>query len=238
MNAGPFCCSTERVYVVDSIADEFTRKVVDYTKTLKLGREGEFDIGPMIWPRQLETIERHMADAIKKGARVLVGGKRATGVGRLFYEPTVLVDVTHDMAIMREETFGPILPIVRVRDEEEALRLANDTTYGLAANVWTKDDDKAVRLAKRLHVGSVCVNETAIAYGATEAPFGGRRASGVGQVNGETGLRGYCFAQPIILDRFGLKEEHVWYPYTKDKARSLQRVIKWLWGTRIGRWIA
>jgi succinate-semialdehyde dehydrogenase/glutarate-semialdehyde dehydrogenase len=238
MNAGQFCCSTERVYVVDSIADEFTRQVVEKTRALKLGKDGDFDIGPMIWPRQLETIERHVADAIAKGARVLTGGRRATEVGDLFYEPTVLVDVTHDMAIMREETFGPILPIFRVPDEQEALRLANDTVYGLAANVWTRDDAKGVRLAKQLCAGSVTINETAIAYGAVEAPFGGRRTSGVGQVNGEAGLRGYCFAQPIITDRFNLKAEQVWYPYTAEKAKSLQKVMRWLWGTRVGRWLA
>jgi len=237
MNAGQFCCSTERVYVIDSVADEFTRRVLEKTKALKLGKEGEFDIGPMIWPKQLETIERHVADALGKGARLLSGGRRATEVGNLFYEPTVLVDVTHDMAIMREETFGPILPIVRVKDEAEALRLANDTVYGLAANVWTRDEDKAIRLAKGIHAGSVCVNESAITYGAVEAPFGGRRTSGVGQVNGETGLRGYCFAQPILLDRFGTKDEHVWYPYTADKTKTLQKVIGWLWGTKLGRWL-
>ncbi|HEX3344059.1 MAG TPA: aldehyde dehydrogenase family protein, partial [Polyangiaceae bacterium] len=237
MNAGQFCCSTERVYVLDSVADDFTRRVVDKTKKLRLGKEGEFDIGPMIWPKQLETIERHVADALEKGARILSGGRRATEIGNLFYEPTVLVDVTHDMAIMREETFGPILPIVRVKDEAEALRLANDTVYGLAANVWTKDEAKAVRLAKGIVAGSVCVNESAITYGAVEAPFGGRRTSGVGQVNGETGLRGYCFAQPILLDRFGTKDEHVWYPYTAEKTKTLQKVIGWLWGTRVGRWL-
>ncbi len=237
MNAGQFCCSTERVYVVEGVAEEFTRQVVAKTKTLRLGTEGEFDIGPMIWPKQLETIERHVADAIAKGARVLTGGRRATQVGKLFYEPTVLVDVTHDMAIMREETFGPVLPIVRVPDEDAAVRLANDTTYGLAANVWTRDEHKAIGLAKRICAGSVCVNDSAITYGATEAPFGGRRSSGVGQVNGETGLRGYCFAQPIVIDRFGAKEEQVWYPYTADKARMLQRIMHWLWGTPLGRWL-
>lgn len=237
LNAGQFCCSTERVYVVDEIADEFIRLVTEKTRTLKLGCDGEFDIGPMIWPKQLETVERHVADAIGKGARVLTGGRRATQVGNLFYEPTVLVDVTHDMAIMREETFGPILPIARVRGEEEAIRLANDTTYGLSANVWTRSDRKAVSLSKRLRCGSVCVNDSSITYGATEAPFGGRRTSGVGQVNGETGLRGYCFAQPIILDRFGAKQEQVWYPYTADKARMLQRAMRWIWGTPVGRWL-
>jgi succinate-semialdehyde dehydrogenase/glutarate-semialdehyde dehydrogenase len=238
MNAGQFCCSTERVYVVDDVADEFTRLVVEKTKRLRLGSRGEFDIGPMIWPEQLSTIERHVADAVARGATVLTGGRRATAVGNLFYEPTVLVDVTHEMAIMREETFGPILPIVRVRDEDEAVKLADDSPYGLAANVWTRDDAKGIRLAKRLCTGSVCVNESAIAYGAVEAPFGGRRTSGVGQVNGEAGLKGYSFAQPILLDRFGAKEERVWYPYGDDKARLLQKVMHWMWGTRIGRWLA
>jgi acyl-CoA reductase-like NAD-dependent aldehyde dehydrogenase len=238
LNAGQFCCSTERVYVVESLFEEFTRLVVEKTKTLKLGTAGEFDIGPMIWPKQLETIESQMAEAVAKGATVLVGGKRALQVGNLFYEPTVLVDVTHDMAIMREETFGPILPIVRVRDDEEAIRLANDTTYGLAANVWTRDDRRAQQIAKRLCAGSVCVNETAIAYGVTEAPFGGRRTSGVGQVNGEAGLRGYCFAQPVVLDRFKAKDEAVWYPYTVEKAQMLQRAMRWIWGTPLGRWMA
>jgi acyl-CoA reductase-like NAD-dependent aldehyde dehydrogenase len=235
MNCGQFCSSTERVYVVESVADEFIRRVVEKVKTLKLGKSGDFDLGPIIWPNQLEIIERHVQDALAKGAKLLTGGKRALDMGKLFYEPTVLVDVTHDMAVMREETFGPILPIVRVRDENEALRLANDCVYGLAANVWTKDNDKAIRLAKRIEAGAVCVNDSAITYGVTEAPFGGRKASGVGQVNGEAGLKSYCFAQPIVLDRFGTKEEQVWYPYTSEKTKLLKKLMKWVWGTPLGR---
>jgi acyl-CoA reductase-like NAD-dependent aldehyde dehydrogenase len=235
MNSGQFCSSTERVYVVESVADEFIRRVVEKVKTLKLGTTGDFDLGPIIWPNQLEIIERHVEDAVAKGAKLLCGGKRAHEMGKLFYEPTVLVDVTHDMAVMREETFGPILPIVRVRDENEALRLANDCVYGLAANVWTKDKDKAVRLAKRLEAGAVCVNDSAITYGVTEAPFGGRKSSGVGQVNGDAGLKSYCFAQPIVIDRFGTKEEQVWYPYTSQKMKLLQKIMKWVWGTPLGR---
>ncbi|MET0595475.1 MAG: aldehyde dehydrogenase family protein [Polyangiaceae bacterium] len=235
MNSGQFCSSTERVYVVEAVADEFIRRVVEKARTLKVGTSGDFDLGPIIWPNQLEIIERHVQDAVAKGAKVLVGGKRATEMGKLFYEATVIVDVTHDMALMREETFGPILPIVRVRDENEALRLANDCIYGLGANVWTKDNDKAVRLAKRIEAGAVCVNDSAITYGVTEVPFGGRKASGVGQVNGEAGLKSYCFAQPIVIDRFGTKEEQVWYPYTAEKTKLLQKIMKWVWGTPLGR---
>src|SRR6185312_2206480 len=156
------------------------------------------------------------------GARVLCGGTR----DGMFYAPTVLEDVTHDMLIMTEETFGPILPIVRVASDEEAIALANDSIYGLSGTVWSKDDARAIAIARRIETGSVCVNESSITYGACEAPFGGRKASGVGQVNGEAGLRGYCHAMPIVIDRFGPKEEQVWYPYTAEKEKILQRVMK------------
>ncbi len=237
-NAGQFCCGTERVYVDKAVVNDFTRRVVEKTQALRQGTSGEFDVGPMIWPRQLELIERHVADAVAKGATVLCGGKVNAEIGELFYEPTVLVDVTHDMLIMQEETFGPILPIVAVEDDEEAIRLANDSPYGLSGTVWSKDDARAIAIAKRLDTGSVCVNESSITYGACEAPFGGRKQSGVGQVNGEVGLKGYCHAQPIVIDRFGPKEEQVWYPYTAEKEKTLQKVIRWVWGTPIGRWMS
>jgi succinate-semialdehyde dehydrogenase/glutarate-semialdehyde dehydrogenase len=234
MNTGQYCCSTERVYVVEPVADAFTEKVVEKVRALRQGKEGEFDIGPMIWPRQLDVIERHVEDARNKGARIVCGGRRSPVLGNMFYEATVITGVTHDMLIMKEETFGPILPIMRVRDEEEALRLANDSTYGLAANVWTRDDEKAMALARRIASGSICVNDCAVTYGALEAPFGGVKSSGVGRVNGDAGLRGYCHAVPVIFDRFGPKAEEVWYPYTAAKGKLLQKIIRWVWGTRLG----
>jgi len=179
-----------------------------------------------------------MADALAKGAKVLVGGRRNPNLKGLYYEPTVVVDVTHDMKIMTEETFGPILPIVRVRDEEEALRLANDSVYGLSGNVWTRDKGKGYQIACRMDTGSVSVNDMAMAYGAPEAPFGGRKHSGLGQVNGDVGLRGYCFAQPILTDRFGGKQVAQHYPYTFEKDRGMQKLMRFLWGTPIGRWLA
>jgi acyl-CoA reductase-like NAD-dependent aldehyde dehydrogenase len=234
MNTGQYCCSTERVYVVEPVADALTAKIVEKVRALRQGKEGEFDLGPMIWPHQLDVIERHVEDARKKGATIVTGGRRNAALGDLFYEATVLTGVTHEMLIMREETFGPVLPIVRVKDEDEAIRLANDSTYGLAANVWTKDDAKAMALARRIESGSICINDCAVTYGALEAPFGGRKQSGVGQVNGETGLRGYCYATPVIFDRFGPKEEQVWYPYTAAKGKLLQKIIRWVWGTPLG----
>jgi acyl-CoA reductase-like NAD-dependent aldehyde dehydrogenase len=237
-NTGQFCCATERVYVHESVAEEFTRKVMEKTRALRQGTIGEYDLGPMIWPRQLDVVEKHMKDAAAKGATVLCGGKRNHELGELFYEPTVVVDVDHSMSLMTEETFGPILPIVKFKTDEEAIRLANDSPYGLSGTVWSKNDSRAIAIAKRLDTGSVCINDSSITYGAVEAPFGGRKTSGVGQVNGEVGLRGYSHAMPIIIDRFGTKEEHVWYPYTGDKEKVLQKIIRWVWGTPIGRWMS
>ncbi len=235
MNTGQYCCGTERVYVVDSLADDFIEKVVDRVSQLRQGAEGEFDVGAIFWPRQLEIIEEHMEDARRKGARVLTGGRRNPDLDGLYYEPTVVTDVDHDMRLMREETFGPILPVMRVQNEEEAIALANDSAYGLGGNVWTRDTGKGARIAERLQTGSVCVNDMTMTYGVQEAPFGGRKESGVGQVNSETGLRGYCHAEPIIIDRRGGRMSASRYPYSAKSDAGLQKFMKLLWGTRLGR---
>jgi len=234
LNSGQVCFSTERVYVVDSVADEFIRRVVERTQALRQGGE-EYEVGPIFWPKQLEIIEAHVADAIAKGAQVLTGGRRNPNLKGLYYEPTVLVNVTHDMLIMREETFGPTLPIMRVRDEDEALRLANDTAYGLGATVWTTDNERAIRLGTQINSGSVCVNDMTMTYGALEAPFGGRKASGIGHVNGDAGLRGYCYQQAILVDRFRGKQTESHFPYSAEKDAGMQKFMRFLWGTRVGR---
>jgi succinate-semialdehyde dehydrogenase/glutarate-semialdehyde dehydrogenase len=237
LNAGQYCCGTERVYVVEAVADEFVRKVVERAGALRQGSEGEFDVGPLFWPRQLEIVEEHVREALAGGARALVGGRRNPDLRGLFYEPTVLVDVTHEMRVMREETFGPVLPILRVRDEEEAIRMANDSCYGLAANVWTCSRQRGVEIARRLEAGSVCVNDMAMTYGAPEAPFGGRKQSGIGFVNGEAAVRGYCHALPILIDRFGGRQARDAYPYSFRRDAGLQRMIRFLFGTSLGRWL-
>jgi acyl-CoA reductase-like NAD-dependent aldehyde dehydrogenase len=230
MNTGQYCCGTERVYVVEEVADTFVEEVVRRAATLRQGDSGEFDLGAIFWDRQMDVIERHMADAVAKGATVRVGGRRNPDLAGLYYEPTVLTDVNHDMLIMQEETFGPILPIMRVRDEEEALRLANDTDYGLSATVWTKDVYKGAEIAKRIESGGVCINDMTVTYGCPEAPFGGLKQSGIGQVNGESGLKSYCHVLPIITDRFGGKQARSFYPYTAKKDASLKRIISWVYG--------
>src|SRR5690606_6466972 len=225
-NAGQVCVSTERVYVVESVADEFLRKVVERTARLRQGTGGEADVGPLIWPRQLEVIERHVEDARRRGARVLTGGRRNPAYPGYFYEPTVLADVDHEMLVMREESFGPLMPVMRVRDETEALRLANDSAYGLNANVWTRDKRRGLELARRIDAGCAVVNDCMITYGIPESPFGGVRESGIGRVNGEQGLKGYCTVQSIVVDRFGSKSEPIWFPYDARKTRWLRRAMR------------
>jgi acyl-CoA reductase-like NAD-dependent aldehyde dehydrogenase len=234
-NSGQVCTSTERVYVVEAVADDFVRRCVEETGRLRQGAEGEFDVGAIIWPRQLEIVERHVEDALRRGAVALTGGRRNPDQPGLFYEPTVLVGVDHEMAVMRDETFGPVLPIMRVADEEEALRLANDSRYGLNASVWTRNKHKGAELAKAIQSGCVVVNDCMVTYGVTESPFGGVKESGIGRVNGEMGLKGYCVTQSIVVDRWGRKTEPLWYPYTEKKIALLKRMMRFLWGTSLGR---
>ncbi len=238
MNTGHYCCGTERIYVVDEVYERFVEKVVDGAKQLRQSDSGEFDVGAVFWDKQMDVIERHMDDAKAKGAKVLVGGQRNPKLKGLYYEPTVVVDVNHGMQLMTQETFGPIVAIQRVRDEEEAIRLANDSDYGLNGNVWTRDAAKGRRLAQRIETGGVCVNDMALTYGVPEAPFGGRKQSGIGQVNGAQGMRSYCHAQPILEDKKGRGPIQGGYPYTRKGEDRMQKFIRILWGTPIGRWLA
>ncbi len=232
MNSGQVCISVERVYVEEAVADEFTRRVVEKTNQLRQGVDvgsggGELrvDIGAMTFPKQMEIVEDHVRDAIARGAEVLSGGRRNPGLKGQFYEPTVLTKVDHSMAVMRDETFGPVLPIMRVRDEEEALRLANDSRYGLNASVWTADKERGQRLAARIEAGSVCVNDVITGVAVTDVPFGGVKESGSGRRHGASGIRRFTTEQAIVTDRFGLKREMIWYPYTASGERAMLRLL-------------
>ena len=240
MNTGHYCCGTERIYVVEKVYDEFLAKVIEGTRKLRQGADLGFeeDVGAVFWDRQLSIIEDHVEDARTRGATIHVGGRRNPGLKGLYYEPTVMSNVDHDMKIMQEETFGPILCVQKVRDVEEAIRLANESPYGLNGNVWTRDKNKGFDIACRIDTGAVSVNDMAMSYGVPAAPFGGRKESGVGQVNGETGVRGYCHAMPILIDRFGGKELPAGYPHTLKKAEGMKKLMNFLWGTPIGRWLS
>jgi acyl-CoA reductase-like NAD-dependent aldehyde dehydrogenase len=231
-NSGQVCIGVERIYVVDSVADEFLRLVKEKGAAVTYGQGN--DVGPLFWDRQLDIVSRHVEDARAKGATILVGGEADTGKG-LFYQPTVVTDVTHDMDLMSEETFGPVAAIMRVADEDEAVRLANDSKYGLSGSVFTKDANKARRIAARLKTGSVVHNDASVIYGVTEAPFGGRKDSGLGQVNGRDAIRGYTHALPILIDRWGQKQENIWYPYADKTVKTLESMIKFVFGNHLVR---
>ena len=237
-NSGQARTSTERVYVVDEVADEFTHRCVAETGRLRQGAEGEFDVGAITWPGQIETIEEHVRDAVAKGARVLTGGRRNPDQPGLFYEPTILTNVNHDMAVMRDETCGPVLPIMRVSDEDAALRLVNDSRFGLSANVWTRNRYKGTEFAGAIESGCAVVNDCMLTYGATEAPFGGVKDSGIGRVNGEMGLKSYCHTQSIVINRLGGRTEPLWYPHSAGKLSRMRRRIRLIWGTSLGRFLS
>lgn len=233
-NSGQICMSVERVYVEEPIAEAFIARVVEKVKGLRQGIDTHFnvDVGSMTMSRQLEIVEDHVADAVAKGARILAGGKRNPNLSGLFYEPTVLVDVDHSMKIMTEETFGPIIPIMRAKDAPEALRLANESRYGLNSSIWTRDRSRARTLARRMESGSVCINDCLVNYLATEVPFGGVKESGIGFRHGEGGIQKYCFVQSVLEDRIGLRREINWYPYSKNFATLLSRALKVLYHSR------
>ncbi|MBN9390559.1 MAG: aldehyde dehydrogenase family protein [Chloroflexi bacterium] len=222
-NSGQVCISVEKLFVEAPVYDVFVAKVVEQVKRLRLGSPAgdpsNRDLGPMTYQGQLDIVEQQVADARVKGAHILTGGKRGEG---LFYEPTVLTNVTPDMLVMREETFGPLLPIIKVKDADEALRLANASNFGLSSSIWTGDTSRGEALAQKLEAGSTCVNDVFINYILPEVPFGGIKDSGLGyRHGGADSLRKFCRPQTILTDRFGLKSEPIWLPYGKKVPKLL-----------------
>ncbi|MDT5292073.1 MAG: hypothetical protein QOF88_6962 [Mycobacterium sp.] len=200
-NAGQTCVSVERVYVLEPVYDQFVEAVVRDVKNLKMGAGEGYDFGAQIDDSQVAVTERHVADAIAKGAKALTGGERPAGPGS-FYPPTVLVDVDHSMACMTEETFGPTLPIMKVSTVAEAVRLANDSPYGLSASVFSQDAERANDIAVQLDCGAVNVNDVISNLMCTTAPMGGWKTSGIGaRFGGAEGLRKFCRQEAIVSPR-------------------------------------
>ena len=200
-NAGQTCVSVERVYVLEQIYDDFVNAVVRDVQKLKMGAGEGFDFGAQIDDSQVTVTERHVADALAKGAKAITGGQRGAGPGS-FYEPTVLIGVDHSMACMTEETFGPTLPIMKVSSVAEAVRLANDSPYGLSAAVFSRDVERAKDVALELDCGAVNINDVISNLMCTTAPMGGWKTSGIGaRFGGADGLRKFCRQETVVEPR-------------------------------------
>ncbi|PYS50530.1 MAG: succinate-semialdehyde dehydrogenase [Acidobacteria bacterium] len=228
-NSGQACASVERCYVHESVAQKFIESVVEKTRALKqnLGAGNEdADVGAMSSERQLNIVEEHVSDALKRGARVLTGGRRADSLSGSFYEPTILVDVDHTMTVMREETFGPVLPVMIIKSEDEAIRLANDSRFGLTASVWTKSVRRGRAIAERIEAGTVMVNEVLYTHGIAQTPWGGMKQSGMGRTHGRLGLLELVMPQHVHVNRIPRLRDMWWFSYSPRAARLFRGLAR------------
>jgi acyl-CoA reductase-like NAD-dependent aldehyde dehydrogenase len=228
--AGQVCIRVERALVEHRVADEFARLVVGETQKLRLGAATESDVGSVLLPAQVERYRRQIEDAVQRGARVLAGGGLRDDLPGRFFAPTMIDHVPPEAVIAQEETFGPILPIVRVADADQAVRLTNASGLGLSGSVWSRDPEAAHAVARRLAVGSVCINDVLINYFFVAAPLGAARGAGLGFRHGPEALRQFCWPQTIVADRPGLGWLATWirrqlgFPYRQ----RVLTVLRWL----------
>jgi acyl-CoA reductase-like NAD-dependent aldehyde dehydrogenase len=213
-NAGQTCLSVERVFVVEGIYDAFVRQVLAEVRRLRAGSTAGVDVGPITTPEQLLKLETQLQDAVEGGATVLAGGTRTDPASNVFL-PTVLTDVEAHARLLREESFGPFLPVLRVKDSEEAVRRANETSFGLSASVWTGDRRRGEVVARRIRAGGVCVNDVMTHYAVPGLPFGGVGESGFGRSKGLEGIAELTRTRSILVGRWGLAREPWWFPYSK-----------------------
>jgi succinate-semialdehyde dehydrogenase / glutarate-semialdehyde dehydrogenase len=230
VGAGQVCVSLERIYVHRDLFDGFAAALAAAAGKLRLGAGLDYraEMGSLTSERQLRTVGEHVADALAKGATLLCGGRARPDLGPLFYEPTVLTDVTPEMRVYAEETFGPVVSLYRCDSDEDAVRLANETAYGLSASVWSRDRRRAIAVARQVRAGTVNVNEAyAATWGSTHAPIGGMKESGLGRRHGAEGILKYTEAQTIAVQRFlpiapppGVSQDRY--------ARTMTRVLRWM----------
>jgi acyl-CoA reductase-like NAD-dependent aldehyde dehydrogenase len=226
-NAGQACISVERVYVEAPVYNRFVALLTERVLSIRQGIDnGSYsaDVSALVTEQQVEIVRSHVQDAVARGATIATGGKATGG----FFEPTILLDVDHSMACMRDETFGPTIPVMKVADEEEAIRLANDSQYGLSATVWTKDIDRGRDIAHRLEVGAVNINDAYSNLFCFPLPHGGWKSSGLGsRLGGPQGIRKYCRQQAITTPRVPrLENQLLWYPYSHRRGRIVGALLR------------
>ncbi|MBL9106806.1 MAG: aldehyde dehydrogenase family protein [Myxococcales bacterium] len=233
---GQMCVGAERLYVFPRVYDRFVAEVADRARALRQGPplgEVEVDLGAMTMPRQLEIIQSLVDDAVAKGARVLIGGHVRHDLPGNYYPPTILVDVDHSMRITQEEQFGPVMVIMRVESEAEAIARANDCPYGLGSSVFTKDPRRAERLARGIQAGMTTVNDFGLAYMIQSLPFGGVKISGFGKINGREGLRACCNEKAIVTDRIPVRQGMALYPVRAATLPLVTGAVRAIYGAGV-----
>jgi acyl-CoA reductase-like NAD-dependent aldehyde dehydrogenase len=230
-NTGQICMSIERVYVEEPIYDEFVQKLTERVDSLRQGADGRTftaDVGAMTTPAQVEIVADHVEDARAKGARITTGGKRGDGPGD-WYEPTVIAEADHSMKVMTDETFGPVVPVMKVKDADEAVRLANDSRYGLSGSVMTRDFKLGEEIARKMEMGAVNVDDVLTNYLTLDIPMGGWKTSGIGFRHGVYGIRKFCRTEAIVSPRLPQgKADPLWFPHSKRKRGAINRVFRFL----------
>jgi acyl-CoA reductase-like NAD-dependent aldehyde dehydrogenase len=230
-NTGQICMAIERVYVEEPIYDEFVDKLAARVLELRQGvddRSYKQDVGAMTFPPQVEIVSDHVEDARSKGARILTGGKRKEGPGN-WYEPTVVADADHSMKVMVDETFGPVLGVMKVKDADEAVRMANDTRYGLSASVMSRDTKRAEEIARRLEVGATNVDDVLTNYFLHNVPMGGWKSSGIGFRHGSYGIKRFCRTETIVSPRVPQgKRDPLWFPHKRRERRLVNALFRFI----------
>lgn len=236
-NLGQSCTSVERIYVQEGIYDAFKTEMLRQVAWIKqeTDKDGDADVGAMTVDFQTETIKSHFEDAKKQGA-VVLSGSDWDGSSNLI-PPIVLENVTTNMKVIREESFGPFLPLVKFKTEEEAIELANDSEFGLSASVWTKDLKRAERVTAAIKTGNVSVNNVMLTEGNPALPFGGAKNSGFGRYKGEIGLHSFCNVKSVLIDKNSSKIESNWFPYTRTKYVLFSKMTEGLFSGNLMKFI-
>ena len=229
-NCGQACLSVERIYVERQIAERFTERCVAKARLLKVGpgSDPENEVGPMIRPSAVDRVEAQLREAELHGARVLFGGRRRPDLGPNYFEPAVVDNVDHTMSLMREGTFGPVLAIMTVENDEQAVAMANDSVFGLSASIWTGNRERGTRLAEHMYVGAVMVNDVASYFGMPEAPHGGRGLSGWGRAHSRIGLLEMVQVKYLDVDHLPRWPKTWWFGYNKGLSHTAGRFIDFL----------